>query len=199
MSLSQMLFYASSFSIYRKNDTRRYRLFIEWIIVVVGHRWHRVCKIFFFPRGDNLVRFIIRMEIFNLICYIWNDGIATNSEKNYFFKRLLKAFVAAILKSIILITRVFKRKYLHCLWTVRVTSAHRCSVYPYARSFVHSFVRSFIRSFIHLFASDEFVLRCSALMDGPCFRTFYRQLKLIGIVRIVTAGAKTGRSIDPVL
>jgi len=81
---------------------------------------------------------------------------------------LLKAFVATILKSIILITRIFKRKYLHCLRTARVTPAHRCSVYPYACSFV--------RSFVHLFASDEFVLRCSALMDGPCFRTFYRRL-----------------------
>lgn len=47
MSLSQMLFYASSFSIYRKNDIRPYRLFIEWIIVVDGHRRHKVCKILF--------------------------------------------------------------------------------------------------------------------------------------------------------
>lgn len=78
-------------------------------------------------------------------------------------------------------------KYLYRLRTIHVTLAHHFVV----------FIPTFVHSFIHLFANDELVLCCSALMDGPCFRTFYRRLEL----RYRPNGnrVKTDRSIDPVL
>lgn len=84
--------------------------------------------------------------------------------------------------------RTFTRKYLYRLRIVHITLPHHFIV----------FIPTFARSFIHLFANDEFAPYCSALMDGLCFRTFYRRLGLVGIVRIVTR-VKTDRSIDPVL
>lgn len=65
-------------------------------------------------------------------------------------------------RCIILIVRIFKCKYLYRM--VHVTLTHHFVV----------FIPTFARSFINLFANDEFVPYYSALMDGLCFRTFYR-------------------------
>jgi len=86
---------------------RRFRFIVKTILfdivfssseLLLGIDGKEYVKFFFSQKKKQSSRFIIWMEIFNLICYIWNDRITTNSEKNYFFQTLVKSFCGSYSK-----------------------------------------------------------------------------------------------------
>lgn len=88
----------------------------------------------------------------------------------------------------VLVTCIFERVNTRIIYGLDALAV--CG--PIVVTFIPTYARSLVRTSICLLAG-EFVPRCSALMDGRCFRTFYRRLELIGFVRMVTTGGKTSR------